>query len=256
MADGPLSWGLSTRRPGPAGKSVRAGGASVALVASALFVLAAGAGHVASAATPGPINVLKKDFSQPAAMAVVGDDLFVADLGGQSLTEVDGLTGAVVTVLSDPKYEFDRPSSILRSGPELFVANNYGNSVTELDAATGALVRVISGAAYHFDGPESLALTAGHLFVANEYNDSVTELTAATGTLVRVIVGAAYHFDRPLALVAAGAHIFVASYGMNATGPNGTVVQVGAAVTELSASSGALVKVLSGSAMASTDRSP
>ena len=171
-------------------------------------------------------------------MAVAGANLFVANLGTGSITDLNTVTGAVVTVISGTKYMIDRPSSMLSSGADLFVTNNYGNSVTELNVSTGALVRVISGTAYHFDGPQGFGLAGDHLFVANEYGNSVTEVDSSTGALVKFLSGPAYHFNRPLAVAATGSRVFVANYGKNAPGPNGTVARIGASVTELDAGSG------------------
>jgi hypothetical protein len=39
-------------------------------------------------------------FNEPQGMAVAGDDLFVGNGGGNSVTELDASTGALVRVLS------------------------------------------------------------------------------------------------------------------------------------------------------------
>jgi len=69
---------------------------------------------------------------------VAGDDLFVANLNGKSVTELNASTGALVRVVSD---QFGGPYAMAVAGADLFVANHNGTgSVTELDASTGALV--------------------------------------------------------------------------------------------------------------------
>jgi hypothetical protein len=68
----------------------------------------------------------------------------------------------------------------------------------------------------------------------------VTEVNDATGALVRVIAGASYDFGDPFALAADAGHLFVLDRrtGGGPIGPN--------SLTELDASTGALVKVLAG----------
>jgi hypothetical protein len=92
---------------------------------------------------------------------VSNGDLFVANGAGNSLTELNASTGALVRVVSGPAHQFDHPDSMVAGGSDLFVANGYGTgggSLTEVDASTGALVRVVSGSAYHFEEPGALAL--------------------------------------------------------------------------------------------------
>ena len=68
----------------------------------------------------------------PAAVAVAGNDVFVADGYGDSVTELNASTGALVRVFSAPAYKFDVPDAMAVAGGDLFVANYKGNSVTEL----------------------------------------------------------------------------------------------------------------------------
>jgi hypothetical protein len=67
-------------------------------------------------------------------MVLRGSDLFVANGGNNSLTEIDASTGALVRVVSGPAYQFDEPSAMVRDGNNLFVANQDGSSVTKLPA--------------------------------------------------------------------------------------------------------------------------
>jgi hypothetical protein len=196
-------------------------------------------------ASTGALVRVVRDYS-PAAMAVVGDDLFVTTGfsgydGDGSVTELDASTGAVVRLLGIPAYYFSNPhpDAMAVAGDDLFVGNGSGNglvnAVNELDASTGAVVRVLSGPAYKFNLPVAMTVVGDDLFVGNGSGSSVTELDASTGALVRVLSSPAYKFSYPQAMAVAGSDLFVA----NATGNS---------VTELDASTGALVKVLSGPA--------
>ena len=128
-------------------------------------------------------------FNHPGAMALSGNDLFVANDLGNSITELNASTGAALRVLSGPAYRFNLTGPMVANGEDLFVLeDNRSDSVAEVDASTGALVRVISGPAYRFDYPNAMALLGDDLFVVNNArHPSVTELNASTGALVRVI---------------------------------------------------------------------
>jgi hypothetical protein len=164
-------------------------------------------------------------------------------------------------VISASRYRFNGPDAIAPSGPDLFVANEDGNSITELNASTGSLVRVISASRYRFNGPDAIAPSGPDLFVANggprgaldgdrgpslppASGTSVTELNASTGRLVRVISASSYGFSGPHAIAVSGPDLFVA----NRKGPiRAEFLPNGTSVTELSASTGRLVRVISGS---------
>ncbi len=181
-------------------------------------------------------------------MVVVGDRLFVASefggyANGGSVSELDASSGVLVNEFDGPQYLFEHPNAMVAEAGHLFVANSGGDSVSELSVPSGALVKVIWGSQYHFDYPDALALAEGHLFVANQSGNSVTELNASTGRLIKVLVWQKYQFCQPDAIVAAGANLFVA----NASSCAGVSMGIGS-VTELNASSGAMVKLIWGAA--------
>jgi outer membrane protein assembly factor BamB len=186
-------------------------------------------------------------FDGPAAMLADGPDLFVTDPGtggtGGSVVELDAATGAVVRVLSAASYGFDEPVAMAAAGPDLFVANYDGSSVTELDASNGALVRVLAAPTYDFVSPDAMAVDGGDLFVADSGNNSVIEVDVATGAPVRAVAASADSSDEPVAIAAAGPDLFVANADVALEG-SGTAYE-GSSVTELNASSGTVVSVLS-----------
>ena len=59
-----------------------------------------------------------------------GHDLFVANETGNSLTELNASTGALLRVLSALAYRFAGPDALAFSGPDLFVANFRSSTVT------------------------------------------------------------------------------------------------------------------------------
>ena len=194
------------------------------------------------------------------------------------MTELSASTGALVQVISASGYGFSDPVAISSDGTHVWVANFDGNSVTELSASTGALVQVISGSSYGFDAPDAISSDGTDVWVANADGNSVTELSASTGALVQVISGSSYGFNGPDAISSDGTHVWVANrrqlgdraerldgrpgpgdLGLELrvrrlptqsppTGPtSGWRTRQGNSVTELSASTGALVRIISGS---------
>ena len=129
-------------------------------------------------------------------------------------------------------------------------------SATPVESHSG--VKVLG---WGFDRPAAVTSDATHVWVANWNGDSVTELSASTGALVKVIRGPSYGFDYPCAITSDGSHVWVANHGgimKSPVGPDSESAPeveldhqapdaYGDSVTELSASTGALVKVLSGS---------
>lgn len=170
-------------------------------------------------------------FKSPSSVAVVHNDLFVANSGGNSVTEVNDSTGDFVALLRGARYRFDEPSAITAVGGDLFVANQGGDSLTEFVADTGALVRTFSGSTYGLADPIALAARRNHLFVLNG-TGSVTEVATNTGRDLGTASGPAYAFDQPTALAVAGDNVFVTN-------------SAGNTVTEFSAHNRALVQVLS-----------
>ena len=113
-------------------------------------------------------------------------------LGGNSVTELNAATGALVQVINDSSDGFSDPArGISSDGSHVWVASEDDDSVTQLDAATGALVQVINGDGYEFNSPDAISSDGTHVWVTNYDDVSVTELDAATGALVQVINGPA-----------------------------------------------------------------
>jgi hypothetical protein len=162
-------------------------------------------------------------------------------------------TGALIRVLSSQSYGFRYPTAIAGFGSHVWVLNcgsacgGKGRpSVTEISASSGALLRVIGGARDGFLDPLAISVDRDHVWIANwgDYGvnkgvgaGSVTELSA-NGSLVRVLDAPMFHFEHPEGVSSDGTHVWVASCG------NDCMDYYGASITELSASTGALVRVV------------
>jgi hypothetical protein len=194
---------------------------------------AAGVATAAPSAAPASAQTAAYGFDRPAAIAAAGGELWIANLGGNSVTEVDGRTGALIRTLAAAHYGFRAPDAIAATGHRLFVVNRHG-SVTELNALTGALVRIVRGARYEFMRPAALIVDSGDVWVVNTAGDSLTEFSARNGSLVRVVHNPAANsarFDDPVALTAAGIDIWVVNHagGSAADATAGSLTEVDAA---------------------------
>ena len=107
------------------------------------------------------------------------------------------------------------------------------------DASVSASATV--AAPVTFDGPTAVVANKSDAWIANIEGDSVTEVSASDGSLVQNIKGSSYKFDAPVAMAIYGSDVWVANQGTEWFG--GT--QPGS-VTEFSASTGQLIRVVKG----------
>ena len=173
-------------------------------------------------------------LADPQALAVDGDDVWVADGNGGSVTEINAGKGALTRVVAGPQYQFADPGAIAVAGADLWVANGGSDSVTEINTATGALIRVISAQRYGLSTTvysPAIAAAGGHVWVSDGASNSVTEINAATGALTRVISGPQYRLNGPDAITAAGDDVWVIDVNSGS-------------VTEINAATGGLVRVI------------
>ena len=75
-------------------------------------------------------------LSMPTGMALVDQEVWMADPFTNHLVAVRAATGALVQSLWGSAYRFDQPAAMAVAGDDLFVANEAGNCVTELNTAT------------------------------------------------------------------------------------------------------------------------
>ena len=159
------------------------------------------------------------------------------------ISSTAGAAGASVQVISGSQYGFNQPDGISSDGTDVWVTNPGNNSVTEFSASTGALVQVISGSQYDFSDPTAILSDGTHVWVTNYDGNSVTELSASTGALVQVLnatlANSQPEFYAPDGLAESGGSVWVSNWGPTVVGASAEGM-----ITELSASTGALVQVV------------
>ena len=219
---------------------------SLAAAVGLLATMGVGATSVAaSAATPGTYNTA--EFNVPTGLAFGGGHLWVSNRAGNSLTEIDPLTGAWMGTFLGGRYGFDHPTAITSAGPDLFVANDTG-SLSEVRASDGAPIRTISGTKFGFSHPVALAVSGHTVLVLNAGRPaatpavagSISEIDARTGHLLRKVSGPSFSFDDPIALAVSGPDAYIADVTSNS-------------VTEIDITSGALVRVVAGQGLNTPD---
>jgi outer membrane protein assembly factor BamB len=207
--------------------------AAVVGLAAGVLVIGSSTRNSASAST-----FRASEFDAPSGLAFASGHLWVANLAGNSVTEIDPSAGTWIRTLSARRYGFNAPIAIASSGSDLFVVNKKG-SVTEIRASDGVLIRTMSGPRFGFIEPVALAIAGHTVFVVNAGRPSaaltgtgsVTEIDANTGRVLRRVSGASFGFDDPVALTISGPHGFVADEANNS-------------VTEFNTTSGALLHVI------------
>jgi DNA-binding beta-propeller fold protein YncE len=187
------------------------------------------------AATPagGKTAASPYSFNSPDAAAVAGADLFVANRGGNTLTELKAANGHFVRLIGGAKCGFNKPSAIVLVGTDLFVAN-AGAGLTEVSTSTGSCVRTIRGTRYGFADPEALATNGSFVFVLSA-KGGVTKVATATGAVSAAVSGHSLKLDSPTSVAVSGTQLFVTN-------------SAGNSVSEASAATLRFVRLLAGSA--------
>jgi hypothetical protein len=195
-------------------------------------------------------------FEDPDALAVAGSHVWVVNLAGNSVTELEANTGKLIRVINAKADDFHHPDGIAVLGQHVWISNgneefgmgtgNYPlarfSSVTELKANTGALIRVINAKADDFLEPGPIAVSGNHVWVLNANSaqsytsppaNALIELDAADGSLVRVFKTNQDDFFGPLNLTATRSDVWVSDAG----GPRNSV-------TEINSATGSLARVI------------
>jgi DNA-binding beta-propeller fold protein YncE len=103
------------------------------LTALILVACAPASGAVSETPLSGP-HVFGWGFRYPEAVASDGTHVWVANSGGDSVTELSASSGALVKVISGSAYQFDEPGAIASDGTNVWVAN-ADQSVTGFPAS-------------------------------------------------------------------------------------------------------------------------
>lgn len=148
---------------------------------------------------------------QPAAFVVVGEYVWVANEGDNTVQAMHVESGALKTFVSNTGALNTalnvgaRPRALAYDGERVWVANSDDGTVQAIDPDTGAL----GGPLVVGVDPAALFVANARLWVANQGDDTVQMIDLATLTVnAPIAVGAA-----PLALTFDGVRVWVACFG-------------------------------------------
>ncbi|HEX4086603.1 MAG TPA: putative Ig domain-containing protein [Chthoniobacteraceae bacterium] len=165
-----------------------------------------------NAATGGLVKAgLISGLSDPASLALSGDNLFVLNSGNGTVGVYNAVTGAVVKpqLISG----LSGASAMVISGSDLFISSTDTGAVAKYAAGTGVLINpeFVSG----LSNPSALAVSGNALLVADEGTGIVGQYGESTGAPLNAafITG----LSGPTALAVGGQYLYVAS------GSNGTI---------------------------------
>lgn len=186
-------------------------------------------------------------FRTPDAIAVSGSHAWVANLLGNSVTELNVSDGSLVRVINAKADEFHRPTGIAVSGSHVWVTNSNEelgmgttgyplakySSVTELNMSDGSLVRVVNAKADRLLQPGPIAIGGAHVWVVNANSggamNALVELNASNGSLVRVFKGTTDGLNGPLGIATSDSRVWITCSN---------------SITELNARNGSLVRII------------
>ena len=125
-------------------------------------------------------------FDGPAGVAVIGDNVFLADAGNHTIRKITA-AGIVSTVAglagtsgsSDSPLRFNGPRGIAAVGTDLYVADTGNHTIRKITAA--GTVSTFAG----FNGPMGIVAVGTDLYVADTGNHTIRKITAA-GTVSTV----------------------------------------------------------------------
>jgi streptogramin lyase len=184
-------------------------------------------------------------LDQPAAFTTSGNDVWVADEGNNSVTELDVSTGQLVRVIS--AQGLSSPDGIAAGSGMVWVANNASSSVTQISGSTGAVLatKTDQDGSYGFWNPTAMISTGYSIYTMTPYGTSpmVTKMSASTGHPYWFMcnTNGPYYFSELSAFAISNGDLWVASRsGANSKTPGAAT----GSLTELSLGSGQLIKTL------------
>ena len=208
-----------------------------------VLTLVAVDGRPASAATVAPSS-----FSGPTGVAACGAHVWVTNVTGDSVTELNASDGTVAQVIGSGRGHFAEPMGVAANGADLWVANLSGNTVSELNCSHGSLVQTFTSG--QLNSPVAVAVGHARVWVASQAHQSygAGAVIPDSSSVNEYSIG-----KSPLTQSIAGS----SANGLN--GSSGVAISRGKAwvtnangnsVTELNAATGHLVRTISGSAEA------
>ncbi len=155
------------------------------------------------AALADPPRTLSEGMNAPVGVAVVGGEVYVANVNSGYVTVYDADSGALLRSLS---HGTNNLAGVAVASGEVYVANWSGDNVEVFDASTGDPLRTISGSMH---APAGVAVAGGELYVGNDFGNNVTVYDAVGGQLLRTIAG---DMSTPYGVTVADGQLYVSNF--------------------------------------------
>lgn len=167
-----------------------------------------------NATTGAVINAsfITADLNNPFSLAVAGPNLFVTNLGNNSIAKYDANTGSTTsaTFISG----LNGPYGVAVAGSDLFVTNLNTNTIGKFNADTGAPINsAFIDSSQGLNQPMNLWVDAGYLYVANYGNSTIGKYDATTGATISSTFIPGGALSNVVELVVAGNSLFIANHG-------------------------------------------
>ncbi len=180
-------------------------------------------------------------FSNPVAFTASGPDLFVADEGNNSMTEVTS-SGALVRLITGAGLA--APDGIAVEDGFVWVADSSSNAATQINLSTGYVVATDtdSDASYGFGQPSMVIAAQSNVYIASPFGSSpmVTKVAATSGvpSWYMCNTNGPYYFSLLSAFAISGDDLWVASRsGANSATPGAAT----GSLTEMNIGDGSLI---------------
>jgi hypothetical protein len=186
--------------------------------------------ETASVALPAPTGYCAS-FLCPNEISFDGTDVWIANAGAGTLTEISNSTDQIVTTLSN----LNRPSAVASDGKNLWVVDDIG--IQELSASTGSSEQTIDVA-----GAAGVTIADGEVWIAA--GKSLLEFSASSGELMQRIKTGDELAGGESGISLARGHLWALYNGVLTVRGNRYAGCIG--LYEFSASTGALLRVITG----------
>lgn len=181
-------------------------------------------------------------FNFPLGITTDGTNLYVVDIGNNTIRQIVIATRAVTTLAgtagtsgsadgTGTVARFFSPVGITTNGANLYVTDSANNTIRQIVIATGVVTTLAgtvgttgstdgTGTAAQFDNPEGITTDGANLYVADKNNHTIRQIVIATGVVTTPAgtvntpgstdgIGAAARFNSPRGLTTDGQRLFI-----------------------------------------------
>ncbi len=96
-----------------------------------------------------------------------GTDLWVVNAGGNSVTELNATTGALVRVIKGSTYKLHGTAHLTSNGVDVWISNLRGTTLAELNATSGNFIKDVNVSKLGLTQVNALTSDANHLWVVD-----------------------------------------------------------------------------------------